>query len=547
MKLKTELKDSILNDYYIKIKQNLFKKISPYMHTRAYTGEHDICFAEPEFSGKYIDICAAYYRLDEDEQALEAAKTVAYAAVKAQRDDGYLGMYTAGNEFEGFSVWNEAFTLFGMLSYYKVAADKNILFAAEKCMNYLINEFDVRDILDAENMGTENLIIILPAAILFEITRDEKYSSFIERIKCRLKESNLNLIEPSDILQLRSRKGIEILVAYLGLVRFARMVGDGEIISGAKCYWEQVQKTQIRNTGGATTFELWVKDGAEAAFLPDDVKPNENCVAVGWIELCMELFYITRDKKYLDAAEKTLFNHLLGAVSKNYDDFSYYQSNFGRKIQGTSQNMYSCCRYRGLTLFAHMKELLYYDDGCDVIPMIYTASEFENENVKIIQNTDYPKSGKIEFLVYPRNAAEISLKLRIPSWCRNASAFADGKKIPKKNDFFVFTGIGREMHIHVELDMAPEFKISEIFGTNFASITYGPILMASDSSYGKLCKEIVFKKDETDFIVDTNCAEAIAKIMSGDYVLVDYASAGRRNPSEDEFSVWIKEYTKTRL
>ena len=84
---------------------------------------------------------------------------------------------------------------------------------------------------------------------------------------------------------------------------------DEEIIDGACLYWEQLKNTQIRNTGGGTVYELWTENGNAPSFLPKNVKPNENCVTVGWIQMSLMLFYLRRDAKYLDAVETALFNH----------------------------------------------------------------------------------------------------------------------------------------------------------------------------------------------------------------------------------------------
>lgn len=537
--MSAKLRQGILNTYYTLLKENLYDKISVKMHADCYTGEHGADFAEPEFAGKYLDICTAYYINEADEKALSGARQIIDSIIKAQRADGYLGMYMPGLEFEGFSVWNQAFTLFGMLSYYRIKKEEDVLQSVEKCALYLAEEFKKRDILDAENDGSQNLVLILPMAILYGITGKKEYKDFLESIKNILKNSDINLISPDSILTLRSKKGIELLAAYIGLLEYARMTDDNEIVIGAIRYWEEINSTQVRNTGGATNFEVWTKDGNKPAFLPQYVKPNENCVTVGWIEFSLELFYFTREAKYLDAVEKSLFNHLLGAVSKNYNDFCYYQPNFGKKVQGTAQSMYSCCRYRGLTLFAHMNEFLYYADDNEIIPMIYADSVFENENVKIIQTTKYPESGTIEFDITIKKKSK--LKLRKPLWCSESVIYIDGKKagLDCIDGYYTVDLTGERIHIIYEMEMCVRIEEAQILGADFVSVSYGPILMASDSSMGKNITDIMFNKNKTKF-VKAEVSDGIITLVSDDFTLVDYASAGLKNPQTDEFSVWIR-------
>ncbi len=544
-----ELTEGILKKYYSAIKENLFDKMSVQMHCDTYRGEHDLGYAEPEFSGKYIDICSSYYINEHDEKALEYARKVTYAAMKAQRDDGYMGMYMKGYEFGSFSVWNQAFTLFGMLKYYEITHDKKVLESVERCASYLIDSFKKRDILEAANNGSQNLCITLPIAMLYGITKNKKYDTFIQSVKDILKNSDMNLINPTDILKLRSQKGIEILVAYIGLMTYAMISDDEEIINGACMYWEQLNETQIRNTGGATVYELFVKDGGKPAFLPIYIKPNENCVTVGWIELSLMLFYVKKEAKYLDAAETALFNHELAAISKNSDDFCYYQPNFGKKIQGTPDQYYSCCRYRGLTLFAHMKELLYYDNKDEIVPMIFAPSIYENDNLIIEQKTDYPQNNIIEFIIEPKKKTELNLKLRLPSWCDKAKIFINDQEIYLTpcygfdkyfdNFFRIDKIIENKIHIRYELYMDVKIESAKIFDSHFAALHYGPLVMALDSRFGTKLENIEINTKNNNFKRE-QAENEMVKISNGNCIFVDYASAGTTNPETDEFSVWVR-------
>ena len=545
----SEFKDGLLKKYYCGIKENLFDKIEIKKHCEAYKGLHDLSYAAPEFSGKYIDICMAYYQNEKDERALECAKKVTYAAMDGQRADGYMGMYMPGCEFGSFSIWNQAFTMFGMLSFWKVTQDKKVFQSIEKGAHYIIEAFKDRDILEAGNNGVQHLIIVLPIAMLYKITGNKAYGDFVHSVKERLKKSELNFINPVDIMKLKSQKGIEILAAYVGFLIYAEAAEDEEIIDGACLYWEQLKNTQIRNTGGGTVYELWTENGNAPSFLPKNVKPNENCVTVGWIQMSLMLFYLRRDAKYLDAVETALFNHELAAISKEMDDFCYYQPNFGKKIQGTPSEYYSCCRYRGLTLFAHLKEMLYYDDGKEIIPMIFMPSVYENEKLIIEQITDYPRNNVIEFIIMPKKKTEINFKLRLPSWCKDTRIFIDDEEIFLTpcygfdkyfdNYFRIIRTIDKELRIRYELDMKAWYETGKIFGTDFTAVHYGPLVMAADKHFGKAPENIVFDSRINQFIRhETN--EEIIRISDGCYTLVDYASAGTKNPEEDEISVWLK-------
>lgn len=45
-------------------------------HLKSYTGDHHDMWAEPEFTGKYIDICTKYYKNTGKIEYLHRAKAV---------------------------------------------------------------------------------------------------------------------------------------------------------------------------------------------------------------------------------------------------------------------------------------------------------------------------------------------------------------------------------------------------------------------------------------------------------------------------------------
>ena len=56
------LPESVLGRRLENTYRNLFLRQDPAALAAAYCGTHDLNFAEPEFAGKYLDICAAYHR-----------------------------------------------------------------------------------------------------------------------------------------------------------------------------------------------------------------------------------------------------------------------------------------------------------------------------------------------------------------------------------------------------------------------------------------------------------------------------------------------------
>lgn len=482
--IEAKLTRGVLAEYREKIIHSVLYQVNPYLHAKTYEGNQgNDMYAEPEFTGKYVDICMELYRNTGDEKALENAKIVVGSILKHQRKDGYLGCLPDGKETLNFGVWNQAFTILGLLSYYKVTKDKRILDAALKSVSYTMRYFidEKRDILDALNYGTQHISILLPLCKLYEITNNAEIKGYIFYIVERIKTSDLNFFDFEDILKLRSKKGIENFVVLLGILEYARLFGDDAAVVSVEKYWQQLCDTQIRNTGNGTINELWTEGGGACMLLSSDVKPNETCVAVGWIELSLTLFYLTQESKYLDAIDKTLYNHVLASVADDGSDFAYYQPNFGKKVRVTEYGMYKCCRYRGFTLFSYMNEMLFYEDEKQVIPMIYTSGIYQSNDIKIQMETDYPYNPTVVVSVNPRKNK--LLKLRVPQKCEFANLEIDGTKSDKvTTNGYVEIELKQDETTKIKLVLANQilFEEGKIGEKKYAACSYGPILLAAE-------------------------------------------------------------------
>ncbi len=529
----TTLSDGIVGRYYEILKKNFYEKIDVDKHAETYIAPKDEKCAEPEFTGKFIDVCTHYANSDQNEEALKKAKVVIDSILKNQRADGYLGCLETGKELEYFSVWNQAFTLLGMLSYAQMTGEEAVLEAAKKCTQYLYDTFITagKDILDSTNDGTQHISILYSMVRLWELTGFAPAKALADHIIEKCEASDMNIVSFTDILKLRSQKGIEMIVIYLGLIRYGIVFDKPEMLSAAKRYWQQINDTQIRNTGNGTVEEFWRENGNAPMILDMAMRPNENCVAVGWIELSLTLFWLAPQAKYLDAIEKTFFNHILGSVSADGSDFAYYQSNVGKKNFSTSEDMYKCCRYRGFTLFSCLRDMLYYEKDDVITPVLYAPSVYKTDAVELICKTKYPEDGVLHFTADAKK--EKSLRLRVPQWCDSATLTVNGnaRTVPAG---FVDVLLSGKTEIELALDFAVRRAEVVIEGRPYFEYHYGPMLLATDTCFGgdlsaALSADAVLTAQRTDGF--------LAHFVCGEVHLVDYASAGRKGGST--YSVWI--------
>jgi len=130
------------------------------------------------------------------------------------------------------------------------------------------------------------------------------------------------------------------------------------------------------------------------------------------------------DLRYGDLMERAIYNALFAAQDPAGRQLRYFTPFEGpRKYYGSDG---FCCPGNYRRIVAELPEMVYYrtQDG-GVAVNLFTPSKKVIElgggrSVTIQQQTDYPTSGLVKFIVTPPEPVEFPLRLRIPRWCPKA-------------------------------------------------------------------------------------------------------------------------------
>jgi DUF1680 family protein len=128
--------------------------------------------------------------------------------------------------------------------------------------------------------------------------------------------------------------------------------------------------------------------------------------------------------------ERTIYNALFGAQSPDGRLIRYFTPLEGDRHYHNGDTYCCPCNYR--RFISELPQMVYYQTGTGIAINLYTSSIAEipiedGRSVSIRQETDYPNSGRVVISITPSENASFPLRLRIPSWCRNASISVNGK------------------------------------------------------------------------------------------------------------------------
>jgi DUF1680 family protein len=207
---------------------------------------------------------------------------------------------------------------------------------------------------------------------------------------------------------------------YSGMADIAAETGDIDYESAVMSLWDNIVNKKYYVTGGIGSGET------SEGFGPNYSLPNhaycESCSSCGLIFFQYKLNLAYHDAKYADLYEETMYNALLGATDLDGKNFNYTNPLIdGRR---TPWHVCPCCvgniprTLLMIPTWTYVKS----DDGIYVNLFIGSRINVERvagTDVEMVQDTDYPWSGKIAITVNPKQSRQFSVFVRIPD--RNTS------------------------------------------------------------------------------------------------------------------------------
>ena len=204
---------------------------------------------------------------------------------------------------------------------------------------------------------------------------------------------------------------------YSGMADVAVETHDPDYQSAVKSLWDNIVNKKYYLTGGIGSGET------SEGFGPNySLRQNaycESCSSCGMIFFHWKMNLAYHDARYVDLYEETMYNALLG--STDLDGHHYYYTNpLDARMGRNSWHVCPCCvgNIPRTLLMAPTWTYAKAPDG--VYVNLYLGSTILLENaggtdVEMVQQTDYPWSGKIAITVNPKASRNFSVRLRVPN------------------------------------------------------------------------------------------------------------------------------------
>jgi len=456
-----------------------------------------------EHEGYYADGLFRLAWLAGDDAVKQAAIRRLEEVLDAQDADGYIGIYPPAQRFsttaaDDAELWTQSRIFQALLAWYEATGERRILAAVERAVRLTLAEYRGKSYFGRPGIVTGGGVshgvgFADTLEWLYRLTRQDVYRRgylwlYGDYAAGKARDSDLtpaNLIDANKVWTSHTPHIAESLA--MPAIAFAY---------GGPAQYEQAADNvlgklrRFSNPGGGPVGDESVR-GRDGAF---DLT-SEYCSMTETIASLNRLAQYRDVMQTADIAERIALNDAQGArLHPAATGVSYLTADNRLEAEQTSvygdrllfsaaHQVAPCCALNSTRMLPYYVEGMWLKQTTrpGLVARLYGPSTLEttlkDASVEVVEETDFPFSDKLRFIVYSDEPVKFTLTLRIPAYAHEASVVAPhDKKVVRLVDRFEVSGRWVPGD-SVALDLAFRvYRMQDSEGEQ--ALAYGPLLFA---------------------------------------------------------------------
>lgn len=322
------------------------------------------------------------------------------------------------------------------VAHYKATGKRSLLDVALKNAELICRVFGPHE--GQIHRPSGHPIVEMALCKLYKVTGTRKYLDlalyFVQETGRGTDGHRLNAYsqDHKPVLQQEEIVGHAVRAGYLysGVADVAALTGDPAYFEAIDRIWHNMVSKKLYITGGIGSRAQGEGFGPEYE-LHNHTAYCETCASIANVYWNYRMFLATGNAKYMDVAERALYNGVISGVSLSGNRF-FYDNPLESMGQHKRQHWFGCaCCPGNVTRFmASVPGYVYATREREVFVNLYVQSQAgitlsNGVTVQVSQATGYPWEGEVSLSLLPSKTASFELKLRIPGWARNQPVPSD--------------------------------------------------------------------------------------------------------------------------
>jgi DUF1680 family protein len=458
------------------VNQNQTSKRKFGFHKEWWSGEHE---------GYWKDGVIRMAFLTHNKAYIEKASKWINEIINSTGDTGYIGIYKDGekpncrfNHKKGNGeLWTTSRIVMALLTYYEFTNDQKVLDVIEKAVNLIMIQYADKNYFASESNGggvSHGVGFFENLDCLYRITKKQKYLDFAEKLyndfnNGDFRDDDLKTQHLLDKDRLYRKHGAHIAEG-LFVPQFISKIDTNRAYEEAASNVIPKLKKQL-TPSGAMRCDEWIK-GREG----NADERYEYCGIAEMVSPINKMISYTGNFELADLIETMTFNAGQGARFPILKALSYLTTDnririnhselLRRESYDAAHMAAVCCALNGSRLMPYYVEGMWMKekDSKALVANLFGPCEFnttvEKIPVKIKEETNYPFSDKISFIINTEKEIRFPLIIRKPHGCKIAQI-----KVPKtatieekSNHLLIINNWNNEESVEITFD----FEIQKI-------------------------------------------------------------------------------------
>lgn len=379
--------------------------------------------------GKVIDAGSYFSSYTGDAEVAARTARLIDGIMQTRDADGYIGTFKPEPEGRqnhyNWALHEQEYLLLGLVRHFRETGSKPSLRYARDLGDYVIRTFS-RDP-KPEEVCTAGL----PEAflLLHRSTGDERYRKFAAEIRHGNSKAEVqcaSLLDWKQTFDAGAAHVYVMLARCYAQTELFRLMNRPSLLD-----MSDYMRHELLRPGGGLNVVGSASDGEWFSYTQNGAGMiGESCVTAYLLRWLESLMRLSGDLRYGDIMERTITNALFAAQDPAGRRIRYFTPFTGERVYYDQDGF--CCPGNFRRIMAELPRQVYYRCDDDAVAVnLFTSSTATvkleaGPAVTIVQETDYPSSGRIVFRVTPSREAAFALRLRIPRWCGSATVRING-------------------------------------------------------------------------------------------------------------------------
>ena len=320
----------------------------------------------------------------------------------------------------------------------------------------------------------------------YQLFGEQKY---LEAAKKFSHKTMLNGMQTLNTTFLDGRHANTQVPKYIGFERISEQ--DAAMTNyavAAQNFWQDVAENRTVCIGGNSVNEHFLARANANRYI-DQLDGPESCNSNNMLKLSEMLADKTRDARYADFYEYTMWNHILSTQDPTTGGYVYFTTlrPQGYRIYSQVNQAMWCCVGTGMENHSKYGHFVYTHDGTSTLYVnLFTASKLQNSDFVITQETQYPYEQKTRLTV--GRAGNYNIAIRHPWWTTADYAITVNGQPQTisvetgKANYAVLSRTWSEGDV-IEVNLPMALRVAECPGyTDYIAFEYGPVLLGAQTT-----------------------------------------------------------------